>query len=421
MNENYKVIFKQIAFEITRKCNMTCRHCMRGEAQNKTISKEVIDRFLDEVSMAYKMILTGGEPFLEPEMICYLFDEIIRREIPLWKFSCVTNGSIRDKSIADAWNRLADYIASRHKPTGDSEADRKYLRAIGEITVSNDPYHQLDYDPLDTVKWYREHLNNHCIIRKEVIKPNEVDTIHILGRAAEQEDLRNSKGAFYPVCPYKIEVSNDGRVVDTCIMVGWDGKLLIGEDSSYEQQDKVNYGNIFDGHISELIEKGIFTEPFSKVEASKYNAVYTLLKTDRTNAEVLQESTREMLKTLMEYFNAVYTAREICFQMFPWMSFDKVVETVYDDMNIKLRKTNDNPKIFRIDDYSEYDVTIEESIQRTKIVKLQGFFMDYPSLVKGSKMLNADIKPVPVKIWDETLGGTKNAETDREKVDREAG
>ena len=157
-----KVIFKSFCFEITRKCNMKCLHCMRGEAQDLTISKQVIDECLDNIAGIYNFILTGGEPFLEPDMIEYLFDGIIRREITVYGFSCMTNGSIRNEKIAAAWNRLADYIAARYKPTEDAEADRKYLRAIGQITVSYDKYHQLDCDPLDTVKWYRQRMNNHC-------------------------------------------------------------------------------------------------------------------------------------------------------------------------------------------------------------------------------------------------------------------
>lgn len=34
-----KVIFKSFCFEITRKCNMKCLHCMRGEAQDLNYSQ----------------------------------------------------------------------------------------------------------------------------------------------------------------------------------------------------------------------------------------------------------------------------------------------------------------------------------------------------------------------------------------------
>lgn len=59
---------------------MACTHCMRGDAQDLAISKEVIDKCLDSIAGVYDLILTGGEPFLEPDIIDYLFDEIIRRK-----------------------------------------------------------------------------------------------------------------------------------------------------------------------------------------------------------------------------------------------------------------------------------------------------------------------------------------------------
>lgn len=190
------VAFHDLIFEITRRCNMKCRHCMRGEAQDKTITREVIDEVLDQTAYIGNLVLTGGEPFLEPDMIVYLFSGIIWRKIPVVNFSCVTNGSIKNEKIAEAWNRLADYIAEQYEPTGDAETDRKALRAIGRIIISDDPYHKLSEAPFEVVKWYRQYLNQHCTIQKEAKKVNEVERVHMLGRAAEQEDLQQAEGAY---------------------------------------------------------------------------------------------------------------------------------------------------------------------------------------------------------------------------------
>ena len=65
----FKLSYKELAIEVTRRCNMQCSHCMRGHAENHTISKEVVDRLLDEVSVVGRLLLTGGEPFLEVSML----------------------------------------------------------------------------------------------------------------------------------------------------------------------------------------------------------------------------------------------------------------------------------------------------------------------------------------------------------------
>ena len=58
-----------IGIEISRKCNLYCTHCMRGEAESLTINKEILEKFFDEVKSANVLVISGGEPF-----ICY--DEI---------------------------------------------------------------------------------------------------------------------------------------------------------------------------------------------------------------------------------------------------------------------------------------------------------------------------------------------------------
>ena len=72
-----KMNLKHMMLEITRECNLKCVHCMRGDAQNVTITPEIIDKMLDNINSIEHLTLTGGEPFLHPEMIEYLFDFLL--------------------------------------------------------------------------------------------------------------------------------------------------------------------------------------------------------------------------------------------------------------------------------------------------------------------------------------------------------
>lgn len=393
----------EIGFEITRKCNMTCRHCMRGEAQNHTISKEVIDKFFDEVKSAYHMMFTGGEPFLEPEMIAHVVDTIIERNIDIRTFSCVTNGSIMSQSIVDSWNRLSEYVAERHTPFDDTERERKYLRAIGSITVSDDAFHQLGHDPMDTVKWYRERLNKHCIIIKENRKnENEEDRIHILGRAAADESLKDHAAAYYKVCPYRPEIENG--VLTSCIMVGYDGKIMLGEDSSYEQQDRYNYGNIMQDHILTLIKKALEEEVFTRKEAENYNFLYTLQKTGKYS----EGWSKEVVECFLDAFDATYASRKRGQELFPALSYEEIVELAYDDNNIFYHDYFDGTKILRIDTLVPYERPVEESRKRSKelISKailfnpdgFSGMLRIYNALASPNQLNEADKRPI--KVWD---------------------
>lgn len=395
----------EIGFEITRKCNMTCRHCMRGEAQNHTISKEVINKFFDEVKSAYRMIFTGGEPFLEPEMIAYIVDTIIERNIDIRTFSCVTNGSIMSQSIVDSWNRLSEYIAERHTPLDDAESERKYLRAIGSITVSDDAFHQLEHDPMDTVKWYRERLNKHCIIIKEIRKDEDKESrVHILGRAAADEALKDNDAAYYKVCPYRPEVE-DG-VLKSCIMVGYDGKIMIGEDSSYEQQDKYNYGNIMQAHVLTLIKKALQEEVFTREEAENYNLLQTLQKTGKYP----EGWSKEVVKCFLDAFDATYASRKRGQEMFPALNYEEIVELAYDVNNIFYHDYYDGTKILCIDTLTPYERPVEESRERQrKLISkailfnpngFSGMMKIFSTLaqVSSGRLNEADKRPI--KVWD---------------------
>ena len=326
-------------------------------------------------------------------MIVYLFSGIIWRKIPIKRFSCVTNGSIKNQKIAEAWNRLADYIAEQYQPTGDAETDRKALRAIGRIVVSDDPYHQLSEDPFEVVKWYRQHLNQHCVVQKEPKKVNEVELIHILGRAAEQEDLRQAEGAYYHVCPYRLEAASNGRGVLTDMQIGHDGKLLIGDDSSYEQQDKCNYGNVFDEKIYKMIQAGAFDEPFSEKEALRYNQFFTELKTKKGRFPF----TEDELKELLRYFDAVYTARQRAKKAMPWATHDDIVQAVYDDFVLNCKGA------IVIETLEPYNASFWDCWKRATGDKLAMQLIDPVAYATASRDFGKPAEKIDIKHWEKDV------------------
>ena len=72
-----------LAIEITRRCNLNCLFCGKGKSQNLDITKEIIDKTLDEMDGVYinNLRISGGEPTLAPDIICCLFDKIIEKHI----------------------------------------------------------------------------------------------------------------------------------------------------------------------------------------------------------------------------------------------------------------------------------------------------------------------------------------------------
>ena len=65
-----------LMIEVTRRCNLKCDHCLRGDAQNKDISTEYIDALLDQVTSIGSVTFTGGEPFLATYIIDYFLNKL---------------------------------------------------------------------------------------------------------------------------------------------------------------------------------------------------------------------------------------------------------------------------------------------------------------------------------------------------------
>lgn len=108
---------KCLSVELTRRCNMRCKFCSRGDAQNLDMPNEIIDKILDEIQFfdLYTLRLNGGEPFLAKNGMIYLINEIIRRGIKLCDVGIFTNGTIQDDDIKNALVKLGNYCKKLSK------------------------------------------------------------------------------------------------------------------------------------------------------------------------------------------------------------------------------------------------------------------------------------------------------------------
>lgn len=87
-----KINTQQLILEVTRRCNMACEHCMRGDAQDMDMDIGLIDKALSSVSDIGCMTFSGGEPTLNVPAIRYTLQYCKEHEISVNSFYIVTNG-----------------------------------------------------------------------------------------------------------------------------------------------------------------------------------------------------------------------------------------------------------------------------------------------------------------------------------------
>lgn len=233
-----KVNFKALSFELTRKCNLRCAHCFRGEPQKKDIDYNVIDRALNEVNYIETLNCTGGEPLLNIDAIKYIVDFVIEKRINVRWFTITTNGTIMDEQVSDLLNRMGKYIIDIRKTLGYESA----LQCGANITISSDKFHE--NNPDQAVLFYRKHCNSCVFVQKqesgklEGTNNTADDGLVYAGRAKKL-----SENNFIVDSPFH-KIKFEHSMVKCPIEVSGNGNINISAYQSFENIDKYAMGNI---------------------------------------------------------------------------------------------------------------------------------------------------------------------------------
>jgi hypothetical protein len=98
-----------LVIEATRKCNMGCEHCLRGNTQRKVISDQYIHKILQLIDNVGTLTVTGGEPTLAMDALDQIENCIRYGNADVGSFYMVTNGkSINIENVANWAYRMLD-------------------------------------------------------------------------------------------------------------------------------------------------------------------------------------------------------------------------------------------------------------------------------------------------------------------------
>ena len=89
-----KIAYDQLILEVTRRCNMACKHCLRGKAENMDMPKAIVEKALSSAESVASITFSGGEPTLNVPVIKYTLDYCKSHNIPVYGFYVVTNGKV---------------------------------------------------------------------------------------------------------------------------------------------------------------------------------------------------------------------------------------------------------------------------------------------------------------------------------------
>lgn len=229
------ISYSNLVLEITRRCNMCCAHCLRGEADEKDLTEAVVDEVLNGVRHIGRLTLTGGEPSLNIPILKYLASEIRARGIEVGGIYIVTNG----KAVTDEFIlALVDLYALC---SDDS---------LSGLTVSQDMFHEgistENIARLRTLRCYTEGEKSVDFSRVPLLDIGRAKSLSMNKRQPYRpfEELATAFQSFalrYVDIVGEVAVTVDGDILNTC-------------DYAYDEVMNLRVSNVFNPHwVDEIL------------------------------------------------------------------------------------------------------------------------------------------------------------------------
>lgn len=222
-----------LVIEVTRRCNMGCAHCLRGEAQNINIDTRYIERLLDEVDSIGTITFSGGEPSLNVNAIKAIRLACEKRNIWVGKFFIATNG--KDNVLPLLYECIEWYAYTEEQD-------------MNMLCLSTDIYHE-DINPmhlrlLKSMSFFDDQCKHNESYKYGLINEGRAKNLHTLKREAD---------AY-------LEIDFDNQTVDGDLYLSANGDIKTCCDIAFDN-DRFTIGNIATTSLSEAIISTMETLP----------------------------------------------------------------------------------------------------------------------------------------------------------------
>jgi len=214
MNQSISVY--ELVIEVTRRCNMSCLHCLRGEQENIDMNIKYVDELFSKIDRVSTLTLTGGEPSLVPDIIGQVLDSANRNNVEISCFYLVTNGK---KITVEFMTVLLRMYMESYDDYGGQE--------MPLLQLSEDKYHdEIDRENRRLLKGL-----SFFSLRKDEMND---DSLINQGRAIDNYPCYKELKPDEFVLQYD---DSEIFVEEGIIYLNCNGWLIRGCDWSYESQD----------------------------------------------------------------------------------------------------------------------------------------------------------------------------------------
>lgn len=239
-----RIAYSGIQFELTRRCTQNCLHCCRGECQNLDLSEKIVDAFFyrNEIHSISTIKFSGGEPTLNGEILEYLVEILVEKNVDVYSFMLSINGLSYSDSFARGLNKLNEHC----KKFSVRERER-----CGTLFVSQTQYHKKALE--EVIAKFSKFPYFIVPTGVEIIKPE-----HLLpyGNAAKN-NLTTNQPDLEEVMNYDksikiVEHNGESFLVFNHQYISSNGNVLTDGCISYDMMDKYHIGNVMEQSMVEM-------------------------------------------------------------------------------------------------------------------------------------------------------------------------
>lgn len=246
-----KIDAYSLVIDITEKCNMKCRHCLRGSAKNNNITQQMMNEIVSKFDTIDTITFGGGEPTLHLDSIRWFIDATMMHNVDVGNFYIVTNAKAYHRELEDICDLLYNICF-------DNE--------ISGLTVSDDMFHQEFQTTRSSFERnrdrylygeeiYAQEIKNYDIEElylKPYARPNDKVTKYTYGGIINMGRAKTNGLGDRELVPYfpTIEQDYDGTIcIGDTLFIRYNGDIFCDCDLSYEEMDKRDKSIFYLGSI----------------------------------------------------------------------------------------------------------------------------------------------------------------------------
>ena len=242
--DNKEIMVQNLGLELTKRCNLNCAHCLKGESQKVDMDKDTIDAIFKQINEVNQLFFTGGEPTLAYQSLKEVIEAIKKYDVKVYKWAMDTNGTIYSPKFYMLLAELEEICMQTNRDRMIHgivyiSTDKYHLEAIEKSGVNQKDYMQ-NIIKTQRLPWFEGYRKLPNILINE-------------GRAKQITERR--KIEFRPMHYSLLEQENGYLLGGSGILVNVNGNITQC-DCSHENQEKMYlYGNIKENNIVDIVKK----------------------------------------------------------------------------------------------------------------------------------------------------------------------